>query len=436
LKLRHLRHGIVHDWDALEGGHDLARAAKEGLLEGGQGDSMIDGAERLGPSGRSLWDKSGGGGIGRGVKQLAEKFGRQGGHIASGNQVPVGPGVAERGENSAEGSFAGKEVGDRGITGDRRAADQHDAACGGLDGASDGGGQDAAPKRKNRFVAPHPGTAASGQHVARPTHMKMIPLEFAESGGWRGNIVMRFCFTIWIGGMVAASLLRGGDAPVPSKHITSVVRTDPRSGRLVRSVIVTSRTVAERPVAENVVAPRMVGPAAPAAAAPAPPTGIDEAVERIAAQQAVPPELLHSVIQVESNYNPYAVSPKGAQGLMQLIPATARRFGVDNVFNPVENIQGGARYLRYLLDLYHWDLPLTLAAYNAGEAAVSKYGGVPPYRETQNYLVSVKKRLDKAAGRKAQAPAAKPAAPPRDPAEPNHMQAILETDGTVRYVSR
>jgi len=236
--------------------------------------------------------------------------------------------------------------------------------------------------------------------------------------------------------MLAATLLRGADAPVPSKHITSVVRTDPRSGRLVRSVIVTSRTVAEKPVAETVVAPRVVGPAALAAAVPAPPTGIDEAVERIAAQQSVPPELLHSVIQVESNYNPYAVSPKGAQGLMQLIPATARRFGVDNVFNPVENIQGGARYLRYLLDLYHWDVPLALAAYNAGEAAVSKYGGVPPYRETQNYLVSVKKRLDKAAGRKAQAPAAKPAAPPRDPAEPNHMQAILETDGTVRYVSR
>ena len=63
---------------------------------------------------------------------------------------------------------------------------------------------------------------------------------------------------------------------------------------------------------------------------------------------------------------------------MQLIPATARRFGVSNVFNPVENIQGGARYLRYLLDLYHWDYPLALAAYNAGEGAVAKYGGVPP----------------------------------------------------------
>src|SRR5690349_20886201 len=110
---------------------------------------------------------------------------------------------------------------------------------------------------------------------------------------------MRFCFTIWIGGMVAASLLQATDAPVPSKHITSVVRTDPRSGRLVRSVIVTSRTVAERPIAETVVAPRVVGPAAPSPPMPAPPTGIDEAVERIAAQQSVPPELLHSVIQVE-----------------------------------------------------------------------------------------------------------------------------------------
>ena len=69
----------------------------------------------------------------------------------------------------------------------------------------------------------------------------------------------------------------------------------------------------------------------------------------------LPATLIHSVIKVESNYNPFAVSPKGAQGLMQLIPATARRFGVGDVFNPVENIQGGAKYLKYLLDLYHND---------------------------------------------------------------------------------
>src|SRR5439155_12310068 len=103
-------------------------------------------------------------------------------------------------------------------------------------------------------------------------------------------------------------------------------------------------------------------------------------------------------------------SHKGAQGLMQLIPETARRFGVANAFNPVENIQGGAKYLRYLLDLYAGSYPLALAAYNAGEAAVAKYGGIPPYAETQNYVIQVRRQLElakKAADTKAApAPAA------------------------------
>jgi soluble lytic murein transglycosylase-like protein len=202
-------------------------------------------------------------------------------------------------------------------------------------------------------------------------------------------------------------------------------------------VIVAPKTVTGKAVAESVVASRVVAPVTPAAETPAAeaPTSLDMAVEQIAGRHALPAELLHSVIQVESNYNPYAVSPKGAQGMMQLIPATARRFGVEHVFNPVENIEGGARYLRYLLDLYGNNYPLALAAYNAGEGAVTKYGGVPPYRETQNYLVLVKKHLDAAAGkRQAAQPKAAPA--PRDPAEPAHIQEVVGTDGMVRYVSR
>ena len=84
-----------------------------------------------------------------------------------------------------------------------------------------------------------------------------------------------------------------------------------------------------------------------------PPATIDEAVEQAALEHSLPPQLIHSVIKVESNYNPLAISGKGAFGLMQFIPATARRFGVTDVFNPVENIQGGAKYLKYLLELYH-----------------------------------------------------------------------------------
>jgi soluble lytic murein transglycosylase-like protein len=247
---------------------------------------------------------------------------------------------------------------------------------------------------------------------------------------------MRFCFIL-----VLAAMLQAADPPKETRKITSVVRTDPRTGRLVRSVIVSPKTIGDRTVAAKLVEPHVVSSAAlPAATTEtAAPAGIDEAVEQIAARNGLRPELLHSVIKVESNYNPYAVSPKGAQGLMQLIPETARRFGVINSFNPLENIEGGARYLRYLLNLYgenNW--PLVLAAYNAGEAAVAKYGGVPPYRETQNYLVLVKQQLDKAIGvRQAAAPpppAPKPVQPKPD--GPAHIQEIVETDGTVRYVSR
>jgi soluble lytic murein transglycosylase-like protein len=161
-------------------------------------------------------------------------------------------------------------------------------------------------------------------------------------------------------------------------------------------------------------------------------------VEQIAAEQSLPAELIHSVIKVESNYNPYAISPKGALGMMQLIPATARRFGVSDVFNPVDNIQGGARYLKYLLDLYHGNYPLALAAYNAGEDAVARYRGVPPFPETQKYVVQVGKRMDDA--RKA-APPVKPKETEvkpveTEPAGPSHVQQIVEPDGRVRYVSR
>ena len=169
----------------------------------------------------------------------------------------------------------------------------------------------------------------------------------------------------------------------------------------------------------------------------APPTGIDEAVQRIAAQQSLSPQLLHSVIKVESNYNPHAISNKGALGLMQLIPATARRFGVSDVFNPVQNIEGGAKYLRYLLDLYGQNYPLALAAYNAGEGAVAKYGGIPPYAETQNYVISVGRRLkqaNKAADAKA-APAQQPVVEARETG-PAHVVEIVQPDGSVRYVTR
>jgi len=115
---------------------------------------------------------------------------------------------------------------------------------------------------------------------------------------------------------------------------------------------------------------------------------VPEVVRKAAVREGLDPLLVHSVIQAESNYNPFAVSPKGAQGLMQLMPATARRYGVTNSFSITENLQAGASYLRDLLDLFG-DQELALAAYNAGEAAVIRHRGIPPYLETRQYVRSV-----------------------------------------------
>jgi soluble lytic murein transglycosylase-like protein len=194
-----------------------------------------------------------------------------------------------------------------------------------------------------------------------------------------------------------------------------------------------------RPVAEAVVPLRVVGADSPVAEPAAPPSGIDEAVRRVAAEQALPAQLIHSVIKVESNYNAHAISSKGALGLMQLIPATARRFGVSDAFNPVQNIQGGAKYLRYLLDLYSENYPLALAAYNAGEGAVARYGGVPPFAETRNYVILVRRQLEqarKAAAAKTVAALAPPQAVEAKEAGPAHVVEIVQADGSVRYVSR
>jgi soluble lytic murein transglycosylase-like protein len=113
-------------------------------------------------------------------------------------------------------------------------------------------------------------------------------------------------------------------------------------------------------------------------------------VAQAAGQYGIDPALLHAVISVESGYNAKAVSKRGAAGLMQLMPETARRFGVADVFDPADNVRAGAQYLTYLLKLFDHDLPLALAAYNAGEAAVIKYGRrIPPYRETVAYVPKV-----------------------------------------------
>lgn len=192
--------------------------------------------------------------------------------------------------------------------------------------------------------------------------------------------------------LLAASPAASGESRL---QVRSVVKADARTGRLVRTAIVKARPAAAvhvpklQPPAEPAVSPAPVSPARGAA----PATDITSLVRQASATHGVDPALVHSVVAVESGFNPLAISPKGARGLMQLMPATARRFGVTDSFDVRQNIEAGVKYLRHLQEMFKDDR-LALAAYNAGEGAVLKYGGIPPYRETEQYVEKVGRRLN------------------------------------------
>jgi soluble lytic murein transglycosylase-like protein len=230
---------------------------------------------------------------------------------------------------------------------------------------------------------------------------------------------MRKCFILSSVIIANAALLSAATVSKPAPVLV-IVRSDMHSGRLVRSL---ARPV--RPVPEK-ADPQIELPASAQAA----PTALATLVDHIAQRHDVDRDLVHSMIRVESNYNPFAVSNKGALGLMQLIPSTARRFGVANVFDPAQNVEGGVRYLKYLLDLYEGDNRLALAAYNAGEGTVERYRGVPPFRETRDYVYRVGKALDETreANKQRNAEAsAKPAT------EFNPVRAFVDAMGRIYY---
>jgi membrane-bound lytic murein transglycosylase MltF len=225
--------------------------------------------------------------------------------------------------------------------------------------------------------------------------------------------------------MLAASPMCAADSatsslltPQADAGKVSVVRVDRRTGKLVRAI--------------------SGGAAKPVSIAP-PPAHIQQLVEKSAKAHNVDPLLVQSVIQVESNYNHYAVSPKGAEGLMQLMPGTARMLGVSNSFDPGENIEAGVKYLRYLQNVYQDDR-LALAAYNAGPKAVDRYKGAPPYAETQDYVNQVGQRYQSAkqmeAAKNAAQPAATASAKDAVPAEEKHPKLEQSIDQDGRLVLR
>jgi soluble lytic murein transglycosylase-like protein len=268
-------------------------------------------------------------------------------------------------------------------------ADQDHAARGLADCCDDLLQKSMRARRKQGLVAAHAG-AASPEHKTCSSHEMMVPSEIASASNWSwslafGNKMMYICFILALV-MLAASPMRAAEAEsnASPQSFKTVVKVDPRTGKLVRT------QVALHP------------PTAPAA--------IPDLVQKASRAHNVDPLLVDSVIRVESNYNPNAISPKGAEGLMQLMPPTARMLGVNDSFDPAENIEAGVKYLKYLQDLYKDDR-LALAAYNAGPAAVDRFKQVPPYPETRKYVENVGKKYGEARNAAAQKAGSEKAAP-------------------------
>lgn len=234
------------------------------------------------------------------------------------------------------------------------------------------------------------------------------------------------CDTISIARAAAALTLllfagAAGAEPAPSAGADSArrleVREDAAAGRLIRQVRY-RRSASPKPAA---------GRRRGADGSVVQGIDFDRLIRSIGSRYGVDPKLIHAVIRQESNYDPFAVSPKGALGLMQLLPSTAERFGVKDVFVPAENIRGGVKYLRYLMDRYPGQAALVLAAYNAGEGAVDRYGGIPPYRETQAYVARIAKRYG---------PSSDSALPQGGEKSRRKIVASVASDGVIVFQTR
>ena len=167
----------------------------------------------------------------------------------------------------------------------------------------------------------------------------------------------------------------------------------PHAGKVVPKSGPSASHVAATPTPTATVIPTHIGWVTTSAEFRLPPEAYEHLIAEAAKRYRLDADLIRAVIRVESAFNPLAVSTAGAQGLMQLMPALAAELGVQNAFDPRENIMAGARYLSYLLDVHKGNVPLALASYNAGPGTVDRYNGVPPFEETRRYVQSITKIL-------------------------------------------
>ena len=347
--------------------------------------AMIDGAEGIEPSAAVVTrDYTVGWARFDCFKETFEKMYSQTGHVTGDDQVPVGFGDAQNRVHAAQGSAVFDEIGHHGVTqrGITVRRTDHRHVSGGLpDALGYVIEQGRMAERKKGFVAAHAGALATGKDVAR-IHEMMVPHvhlghdtlghETGQDQIAVGNNFVYICSLLTIVMLAASPTMAAevGHVSVRTDAKTFVVRADPRTGRLIRVPRANSSSRTS-------------------------PKEISDLVEQSAKAHNVDPLLIHSMIKVESDYNVHAVSPKGAEGLMQLTPSTARMLGVSDSFDPGQNIEAGVKYLKYLQSVYKDDR-LALAAYNAGPGAVSKYKQIPPYPETQNYVAQVGKRYEDA----------------------------------------